>query len=415
MSLPELFLALALVAAAPDGSSAPVVTAGPQGFAVASADEAYRLQLRALVQVDFRSFFGPTFPEADRSTFLVRSAAPILEVTVARQVRGRIFVNFAESRVALLDAYVEADLVPGGALTLRAGKFAPPLSEERLTPIPALPFVQPSVSAFLLPLREIGVQILGNGFGGIVAYNLALVNGGIAGSSLETDSDSGKDLMARILLRPFRTTPWEALRTLGLGLGASTGERGGTVDSPQTLSLRTYGGQPWFSFRNDRTQAGTAILNGTVQRLVPHGFWSVGPVAVYGDAVLTQARVSGREVRLGAWSAVANVVLTGERAEPLTVVVPLRPLDFSRGSFGAIALVGGLGEISVDPDVFPTLADPSTSMRRARTYGAGLNWYPVGGVALITSFGHTRFLPAVAGVPARPPENTFVARLQVAL
>jgi|GEM_PF-1245060 len=136
-----------------------------------------------------------------------------------------------------------------------------------------------------------GQQVLGTLGKGIIAYNLALTNGAVAGILSDGDFDSGKDLVARIYARPFLTTGPEALRQLAVGLGASTGVHRGSVDNPQLPVLLTYGGQAFFSFKRDRVSNDVAVAAGRVERLVPHATWSWGPLAAYADAVWIRERV----------------------------------------------------------------------------------------------------------------------------
>src|SRR5215472_9493550 len=87
-----------------------------------------QLSIRGLVQVDLRDFAGPS-PESDRSNFVVRFAGTEVDALVEERFRGRILVNFSESRLALSEAWVElASLV-----NLRAGKFPFPITQEHLT------------------------------------------------------------------------------------------------------------------------------------------------------------------------------------------------------------------------------------------------------------------------------------------
>ena len=186
------------------------------------------------------------------------------------------------------------------------------------------------------------MQLLGSFAGGAIAYNLALANGAVAGILGDGDIDSGKDLIARIFAHPLRNVGPEALRQLGLGIGASTGIHRGTVDIPQTPILLTYGGQPFFSFR--RAPGDVAVASGRVDRLVPHATWSWGPIAAYADAVWTREQVNETEVNMNAWSVIPTVVLTGEKATPLSFILPAHPLDLSQGHIGTVELVGGFGQ-----------------------------------------------------------------------
>lgn len=128
-----------------------------------------------------------------------------------------------------------------------------------------------------------------------------------------------------------------------------------------------------------------------------------------------QEHVNGTVVNSDAYSVVPSVVLTGEDAEPLSYIVPKRPLDLGQGGVGTILLVGGAGRLRVGNNAFASgAADPVTAMQAATVYGGGFNWYPASGIALITSFGHMVF-DGYGGGAARPSENTLIARFQMVL
>jgi phosphate-selective porin OprO and OprP len=385
--------------------------AGPKGFGFASKDGSFSLILHWLLQSDFRGFLSQS-PTPDSNTFIVRFAGLRLDASLYQRLHTQVFVNFAESRVTLLDAFIEAELTSW--LRVRVGKFPFPISEERLTPGTNLPFVSTSPASFLLPSRDTGVQLLGAFAGGAIAYNLALANGAVAGILGDGDIDSGKDLVARIFAHPLRNIGPDALRELGLGVGASTGIHRGSVDNPQTPIFLTYGGQPFFFFRRDRSSGDVAVASGRVDRLVPHATWSWGPIAAYADAVWTHDRVNETDVNMNAWSVIPTVVLTGEKAAPLSFILPAHPLDLSQGHIGTVELVGGFGHLRLSSSAFPDVANPITAMQSLRVYGLGLNWFPVSGMAVLVSYGHQIFT-AAAGASARPNEDTVIARFQVVL
>jgi hypothetical protein len=385
--------------------------AGPKGFGFASQDGSFNLLIHWLLQSDYRSFITQS-PTPDRSTFIVHFAGLRIDASLYRRLNSQIFMNFAESRVTLLDAFIEAQLASW--LRVRVGKFPFPITEERLTPAINLPFVSTGVASLLLPSRDTGVQVLGTVGDGIISYNLAVTNGAVAGTLSDGDVDSQKDLVARVFSRPFLTTGSGPLQQLGIGVGASTGVHRGTVDIPQTPVLLTYGGQPFFSFRRDRTSGDVAIASGRVSRIAPHATWSWGPIAAYADAVWTRERVNDTDVNMNAWSVIPTVVLTGEKASPLSFIVPAHPFDLSKGALGTIELVGGFGNVSVGSSAFPAVANPATAMQAFRAYGLGLNWFPVRGMAVLISYGHQIFA-AAAGAAPRPNEDTLIARFQVVL
>src|SRR5262249_2813195 len=94
--------------------------AGPKGFGFATQDGSFNVILHWLLQSDFRAFLT-NVPTLDRDTFIVRFAGFRLDAILYRKVRAQMFVNFAESRVTLLDTFIEAELASW--FRIRVGKF----------------------------------------------------------------------------------------------------------------------------------------------------------------------------------------------------------------------------------------------------------------------------------------------------
>ncbi len=65
---------------------------------------------------------------------------------------------------------------------------------------------------------------------------------------------------------------------------------------------------------------------------------------------------------MNAWSVIPTVVLTGEKAAPLSFILPAHPLDLGKGHLGTVELVGGFGHLHVSSSAFPAVANPITAM-----------------------------------------------------
>lgn len=254
--------------------------------------------------------------------------------------------------------------------------------------------------------------MLGTLLDGQLRYNLALTDGAVAGTLLESDVDSSKDLVARVYAMPLAGTSWSAIRNLGIGVGASVGNHRGTPTAPNVPTLRTYGGQTFFAYRNSPMD--TSVADGLVTRIVPHATWSWGPMAAYGDYVRVSEHVAGATIRSTGWSVIPSLVLTGEQASPLRFIVPERPLDLAKGQIGTVLLTGGVGSIHVSSSAFERAADPAVAMQRATVFGGGVNWYPFAGIAMFADYGYMRFA-SFGGAPTRPSEHTVIVRFEMAL
>ncbi len=377
--------------------------AGAQGFGLRAGDD-FKLDLRTALATDARVFLGAVPGGVnDRSTAAVRTAALQLDATVHAKLRVLMLANAIDPRAPVTDAW--ADLAIAPALHVRVGKFPFPISSERLTPPLSQPFVGSSAAGLLLPARDTGLQLYGSWRA--LDWNLALVNGALAGQPGDADTDGGKELVARAFAWPLGRAPG---RALGLGVGASWGRHRGTATAPGLTALRSYGGQTFFAYRGDPG----VVADGELVRVVPHATIAAGPVGVQLDAVLAWEDVANTRVAMRAASAIATVALTGEPAQPLAFVVPRRPLRGADPGPGAILLVAGFGGVRVDDAAFAAAADPAAAAARFTVLGGGVKWYPVAGIAVFVDYGHQWFGAARGAMP-RVAEDTLVARLQLIL
>ena len=369
--------------------------------AAAAAQGPLPLALHGDIQADGRFVWG----ETDASTFVVRRARLRAEGVIDGRFRFRAMPDVGNGRVELLDAYVEAAVVPGVAV--RAGKFKAPVGLERLRTPTDLDLPERAFPTLLVPNRDVGVMLRLTP--GRQTVELAVTNGVVDGASGDLDPDAAKDLNARLFLRPVRSG---VLRGLAVGVAGTVGAARGTAGAPLLPTVQTSGREIVFRYR-----AGTdpAVADGAHQRVVPQLFWTAGPVGV-----LAEAAASCQRVRLGdaaarltnrAWQVAATVVLTGEDAS-FGAVVPRRPLTPDGGGPGAVALAARLHRLAVDANAFPTFADPTASVRVATAGALGLNWSLTSAVRVQLSAERTVFEAAEGGAD-RAAETLVVGRVQL--
>ncbi len=150
----------------------PTVSVGKDGYSLRSADGAFALRLRGYVQMDGRFYFDDDdLPLTD--TFVIRRARPIVEGTVWKIFDFRIMPDFGGTSSTLFDGYVEGRF--SNAFRVRAGKFKPPLSLERLQSATDLMFIERGAANALAPQRDLGVQVGGELAGGKLGVSSRLV------------------------------------------------------------------------------------------------------------------------------------------------------------------------------------------------------------------------------------------------
>jgi phosphate-selective porin OprO/OprP len=399
-------------AAAPrPATPAATVIAGADGFALRSADGAFALRFRGGVQYDGR-FFAEDTADAAINTFALRRVRADFVGTLYSLYEFRLYTDFANSQVELLDVYLDARFSP--AVRVRAGKFKVPMGLERLQSAWVVLFPERGYPTALAANRDAGIQVHGVVGNGVLEYAAGVFNGGVDGGNQDLDAGDGKDVVGRVFVQPFARTAGP-FRGLGLGIAASTGTQEGSAATPLLPTFRTAGRETFARYRADGTAAGTALADGRRTRLAPQGYWYAGPVGVMGEYTVSRQAVrrAEDEARLEsrAWHVQAAVALTGE-AESYRGISPARPADPARGQWGAVELIARAGALRLDEDAFPLYADPARSMRGATAYGAGVNWYLNRAVRTSLAWERTTFDPAGTAAE-RPAENSVIGRVQV--
>ena len=150
------------------------VKAGPDGFALVSADKTAELKFRGLMQFDGR--FGID-DDKDNDTFLFRRLRPTIEGKIG-DFAWRITPEFANDDADLVDGYIDWNFA-GAAVerAIRAGQFKAPVGLERLQSGSAIVFLERAFPTELLPNRDRGLGLYTYLFDKRLALELAVTNG----------------------------------------------------------------------------------------------------------------------------------------------------------------------------------------------------------------------------------------------
>ena len=363
------------------------------------------------MQSDYTTFLTDKPPGVtSRDTFTIGFAGLQLDAQLASMFHAAVLVDFSQSRLTLLDAFIDTRFAK--EFMVRIGKFPTPLNEERLTSRILLPWIGTGVASMLIPVRELGAQLLGDLGNGVLQYNAAIVNGSWAGTISDNDPDTSKDVITRVFLHPFKKSGAAPLEKLGIGVGASFGSRSGTPAAPETLVLRTYGNATFFAYPNDGTPTGSVLAKGDVTRLAPHFTYAWGPLAGFADYVHEVDHFGTTAVKSDAFGATASLALTGEDAAPFARISVRRPWNPRLGHFGGVQLVVGGGYVHVSDAAFnPGLAVAAVAMQQATIVGAGINWYLIDRVGILLDYSHATF-QSFGGAPMRPAEDSLYSRLE---
>ena len=376
--------------------------AGSDGFSLVSPDGAWKLELSGVVHFDGR-WFSSESASGDADEWLLRRVRPSLEGSLGENVAFRIVPDFGEGDAKVVDAYVDAVL--GDKLTLRAGKFKPPVGLERLQSSGSLRMVERSFVSELVPNRDLGLALSGGSQR--LAWSAGLFNGVNDGRSGDGDDDGNQEVALRVFSTPLKAADHGT--TLGIGIAATYGETGGTSDAPLLSGYRSPGQNTIFRYRSGDSPT---IADGERLRISPQFYWYGGPLGLLGEwaRVRQDVRRTGATFDLGAtleheaWQLTGEWFVTGEDAgyrDP--------------GSAGAVQLVARVARLSIDDESFAggttSFADPADAVRRASTVGAGVNWRPVESLKASLVYQHTSF-DGGASVGDRPDEKVVFLRLQ---
>jgi phosphate-selective porin OprO/OprP len=393
-------------AAEPAGKPAAVdpvkVAAEPEGFVVQSASGDYRLQFNSILQADGR-FYENDRDRLATDSFLLRSARPILQGTVARRFDVYLAPDFGQGQSLIQDAYLDARFSP--KLRLRVGKMKTPFGLERLQSEANILFVERALPTGIVPNRDVGIQLSGDLAGGVFTYAAAVLNGVADGASADLSSSDARDAAARGFLRPFRKAGGP-FRGLGLGVAATFGRQQGSLPV-----YRTPGQVVFFNYVQG------ASADGHRTRLSPQGNFYGGPVGVIFEYARSTQRVrkdpAAADVTNQAWQVAASWLITGENATP-NGVKPRKAFDPGRGQWGAFELAARAHGLTVGDEAFARgFADIKKSARKATAWGVDLNWYLNRNVKYVLNFEQTRFDGGGADGD-RETENVVFFRAQLA-
>jgi phosphate-selective porin OprO and OprP len=408
LGLIVLVLGAAAADARPQGTPAPAAqtTGWRDGFFIESGNGDYRLQVGALVQADARFALGTNAETiAVTDTFLIRRLRPYLRGRFARNFEFFINPDFAGGMVVLQDAYVDTVFSP--AFRIRLGKTKTPFGMERIQPASNLLFFERALPTSLAPNRDVGIGVLGDISGGVLTYQAGVLNGVADGLSGDVDSNDGKDLAGRFLVRPLLKHQSSPLRGLTVGIAGTWGHQEGAAALPTLRTASLF--QQYFSYSG-------AVADGVRSRYSPQLSYSHKRFAGIVEYVHTETAVRKGDVAddigLDSWQIAGSWMLTGDAAtDGTTAVRPRANFDFGAGHTGAFQMAARYHHLKVDHRAFALGFAAAGSSGEADAWTVGLNWYLTPNFKYVVNFERTVFDGDADG--HRHPENALVVRGQV--
>lgn len=386
-------------AAAEKAKTAATVSIGASGLQVRSADTNFVLKLRGYVQADGRFYPDDVSSGTRNDTFLLRRVRPIFEGTVAERFDYRLMLDFpsgaptsAGNNGLVQDAYVNGRLAD--AFQVQAGKFKEPVGLERLQSGANLLFIERGYPTQLVPNRDVGVQVQGDGAGGLWHYDVGVFNGVANGGSGDNEqSDDDKDFAGRLFVTPFARTDSHWWRGLGLGVAGTFGDQEGSL-----RTLTTPGQQTFFTYTTGTGTNANVSADGRIWRLSPQAYFYHGPFGLLAEYVVASQQVrrtagttsTQATLRNQAWQVAASWFVTGED-NSFKAVAPANPFRLGAAGWGALEIAARYGELDVDDHTFPLFASPDTAASKASSWGIGLNWHLNRNIKLVANYEQTTF------------------------
>lgn len=405
---------------------------GAAGYTLQSADGLNVIHFRGNVSVDDR-YFSDSYTPVTADTWLIRRLRPTLEGTLAGTIDFRIMPDFAQGKTILQDGWGDVRIEPW--LVFQFGKFKAPVGLERLQLEQFARFIEPSLTADLLPYRDLGFKVGGTIGHGIITYDVGTFDGTLDAGSTDGNSVPDYDSTGkftwdgRIFARPFLPTDLAALRGLGFGVAETYVKNSGINTASTTTSLlasyKTTGQQSMFSYRSDTVVGGgfnnATIAQGIERRVVPQFYYYFRSLGLLGEYV-DEAQQVQRDITLSsdrfatlrnsAWQIQGAWFLTGED-EGYDSAAPRSDFQFGRGGTGAWELLARYHVLSFDPGAFTdasfSFANPASAPRMARAIGTGANWYLDRNFKIMLDYEVTRFEGGVTG-GNRPDERVLTTQ-----
>ena len=418
----------------------PVIDAGADGFKITSADKKHQVRIRGAVQTDARFFLDNNANAKSLNTanqegpdrFELKQGRVWLEGYVYNDIYFKIMPDFAASGNILPDAYLDYAYHP--AASLLVGKFKSPLSLERLQGDSDTVFMERAFPTYLASNRDVGLQFHGAlskpGYktdtvaGPIDAkntltYQIGVSNGtGDSGSPNNDakDTDSNKEVNARLFGHPFQHTGYSWLEGLGLGVAGSFGD----PNQQAVNNLNTPNGASRYLdyTKNKSTNPGITTSNGATYRVYPQAYWYAGPIGLLGEYVISSQHLINGTTSIKqdnkAYQVQASYVVTGED-NSFGAIKPLRNFDPLKGSWGALQLATRWSQLDVDNNTF-TIVDPTKSASRAQAWTLGANWFLNSNALIRINYENVSFSGGAGTknhITDRPNEQVFSTRFQL--
>jgi phosphate-selective porin OprO/OprP len=361
----------------------PLVARFGEGVELETPNGEFSLRLRIMQQTDVK-LFVPREQVPARSGLYIPRFRMYFEGNISESFEYELSLQRSvEGQFDVLDASM--NFAPSEEFQIRFGRFLVPFSYAWYDHLEQY-FITPERALFPLNFglsREAGIMAHGDLNEGATQYAIGAFSGQLTGVA---DTNTTRDLVGYINLRPFHEDTNSALRNLNIGGSGSFGRQDYATE---LLPLRTS----IQSSENDEAAAAASSVflefednveivgsrsTGALHLSWYQDQWSFESEVQYGQFE-TKTHSGNPHITALGYHLTAACFITGEEVEDRSTVVPLSPFDPAGGRFGtgAIEPFAQYSYLTLDDEVFTAgLADPDDWTRTVSTVDVGWNWYP---------------------------------------
>jgi phosphate-selective porin OprO/OprP len=394
-------IALVLAALAQDPPQQAPAFGYDDGFYWRTQDREYELKLSGRAQFDADFNGAQRIPESDLE---VRRLRLEFEGRFPGGARFRFEPNFLPEGTEIEEGWLGFDVLQGDA-RLMFGRMKGPFGLEERSPQGNVDFPRFSILHQFSPQEDDGVFFYGHTHSNVLGYDLAVTNG--TGGA---DTNGGKDIGGRLVLRPCATDEGAALQNLQFGVAATYGEQDADVgedaiDDEARLPVIRY--DDALRLDGERTRLG-------LESAWFHGPWFAQAEWARIEQQMTLASDTRRIGYEGAYLMLSRV-LTGED-KSFGTTHPSRPFDLSQGTGrGAWIAAVRYSDLSSDTELQSAgFVEPGTYTHHIRTFSLGLDWVPNEFVILRNAWLHSSYSQdVVLDNGSADSQDAFVVELQL--
>ena len=388
------------------GDSAPATNSAPgtfgydDGFYFRSADGRAEFRLGGLFQFDAWYYGARRTPDTE---FEVHRMRLELGFTFDDVLHVTLEPNFLPEGTEMEEAAIGLDLLDRST-RVTVGRLKVPFGLEEVRSRKWIDFARFSILNQFSPAEDHGVFV-DHAFDERWECSVAAYNG-----SGDADSNSSKDVAARVSWRPFAECEASCARELRFGIGATAGSQDDTADDHPVLNevgRDVVEFVPGVRFDGSRERVG-------IDAVWSHGPWFAQAEWLHLREELSNGGASESVAIDGAYLDVSYVLTGEDRGDGRVQPRDAFDLRTSRGG-GAWVLAARYSELHLDDDI-ETLgfAVPGTFTETIRSASLGVNWIANEHLLVRNSWTHSFYSDAVdVGGHSVSDEDSFVVELQI--